>query len=385
MNPIKDTFITIFVLFIFIVGCTAQNSKEFISSADQRIVHEGRIVFNKDGSGEFAYSAVSFEIVTNSIKVFGVFEDLSGPSYNNYFNVEVDGVRKKVLKVQDKRTSYLLADSLDGLTEHTIRITKRTEAFVGSSRFHGFEVIKGSKVSKGIEKVRKILLIGDSFSCGYGNEVEIAAPPEGNPNVGFNPINEDAEKTWSAYGAKILNAQYNCIAYSGRGMYRNNTGTKQNTIPLIYDRIFPDDPASKLWKHEEYNPDVILIKLGTNDFYQESVSSKLKVDSVQFVDTYIAFVKRLHSLHPEAKIVCVIGGMMSDYWPEGMFALTRIKQFVTVVVVEMNSTDNEEFATILEFPTHTPPYGEDWHPSAVSQKKFSLLLVEKLQSFMNWK
>ena len=364
-----------FVLSLF-VNCNGQEYN-LTKASNDKVYAQGRIYFNKDGSGDFAYSGVSFEILTNASSVIATFQDLSGPSHSNYFNVIIDDSITQIIKLSDKVQDYMLAQNLDTTVFHSIKIFKRTEAFVGATRFLGFKTTVGSVVKKPAVPTKKMLLIGDSFSCGYGNMVEIQGPPEGNPNVGFTPINEDNYYAWGTIAARVLNLQYQCLAYSGRGMYRNNTGVKTNTMPNIYDRIFPDDDASKKWKDKDYEPDVIVIKLGTNDFMYEAFQ-KIPVDSAEYVATYIAFVDRMHKIHPTAQIICVAGGLMSDVWPEGKFALTRIKRMINEVVVKSNQNFGNTFCYYLELPTHFGTYGEDWHPTKAWHEKYAAILEGKI-------
>ena len=108
---------------------------------------------------------------------------------------------------------------LDETQFHTVQLFKRTESFVGVTRFYGFELM-GFKAAAEVEKpTKKLLIIGDSFSCGYGNDVELSA--EQNPEIGFHAKNENNYLAYGAVAARKLGFQYQCIAYSGRGMYRN--------------------------------------------------------------------------------------------------------------------------------------------------------------------
>lgn len=370
---------SIHILFLIfsLAYCNAQDLK-FIKANNSSVYSQGRIAFNKDGSGDFSYSGVSFKITTNSSIIHAVFEDLSGPSNSNYFNVIIDDKITKTLKVGDKKKKYVLAENLSPNTTHVIEIFKRTEANVGSSRFHGFEISSNADLIPTEKPKKKLLLIGDSFSCGYGNLAEIPAPPEGNPSVGFSPQNEDNYFAWGAISSRTMNYQYHCIAYSGRGMYRNNTGTKNGTLPKIFDRIEPDNEQSIKWKHKDYNPDIIVIKLGTNDFMYEAFQN-IPVDSTEYVETYIKFIKRLNKLHPEAKIICVAGGLMSDEWPEGKFALSRIKSMIKQVVISTNDIFKSEKSFYLELPTHHSIYGEDWHPTVSWHEKYAELLNNKIK------
>ncbi len=72
-------------------------------------------------------------------------------------------------------------------------------------------------------------MIGDSISCGYGNEGK-------SQNEHFSPDTENARDAYGAIAARRLGADYACVAWSGRKMWPDNT------VPEIYDRALPQDP-----------------------------------------------------------------------------------------------------------------------------------------------
>src|SRR5690349_19847558 len=75
---------------------------------------------------------------------------------------------------------------------------------------------------------RKLEVIGHSIPCGYGNESK-------SEKIHFLPKDENALETYGALAAGDLNAQYLCIAWSGRKMSPNFT------LPEIYDLAIPTD------------------------------------------------------------------------------------------------------------------------------------------------
>jgi lysophospholipase L1-like esterase len=222
---------------------------------------------------------------------------------------------------------------------------------------------------------RKIEFIGNSLTVGYGNEVSIAAPPQGNPTTGFHSINENNYTAWGALTCRSLNAQYVCTAYSGRGVYRNNTGSMIGTMPLVYDYVHPDR-ADAIWNHQRFIPDVVVIDLGTNDF------ATGVPDSSEFCATYLSFIQKIREIHPQTKIICVAGNALTDYWPVGENRWTKLRNYLVSVVKKANEKDTSVY--YFELTPQAGPYGEDWHPSNATHKKMSEAIVPFIKQVAGW-
>lgn len=369
--------VLILLFIVTIVSCDAQDKKMITLPADAKeILYAGRIDFSQPLKPSFCYSGVSIKTLFTGTELYLMLEDFSSgdEQHTNYFTVIVDDKFYKTLPIEIGNHSYELVTGLPN-QKHSIEIFKRTECNVGSCAFLGFKAAQGTVFEKPVEKKHRIEFIGDSFTCGYGNEVSIVAPPEGNPNTGFHSKNENHYLTYSAITARRLGLEYRCVAYSGRGLYRNNTGSEEGTIPKIYLRVFPDETESVLWDVKKEIPDVVVIKLGTNDFFPEAHGNYL--DDSSFVKTYIEFVKKLRTYYPLAKIICVTGASMTDYWPTGRKCLTRIQQDVQDVVADRNA-NGDQWVYYFNLATQMAPYGEDWHPTIVTQQR----MADQLEPFI---
>jgi len=84
----------------------------------------------------------------------------------NWFDVIVDNGTPSLLQTGGK-TSFTLASNL-AMGTHDVTIVKRTEGFVGSVRFSGFTPKGGAIVASPFPYARRIEMIGDSITCGYG-------------------------------------------------------------------------------------------------------------------------------------------------------------------------------------------------------------------------
>ena len=352
----------------------------FTNAKNPFIQYSGRIDFSNSKSPTFWFPGISIKANFQGPAIDIVIQDNAsgGAQTTNYYNVFIDNTLYKVLAVNSSDTLYKIARNLSNTT-HKIEVFKRTESQVGGSSFRGFCLqIGGALVAPANQLTRKIEFIGDSYTCGYGNELAIAAPPTGNPNTGFHSVNENNYNAWGAIIARDLNAEYHCTAYSGRGLYRNNSGLTTGTVPSIYNRTNPDN-ASSTWNTSNYVPDVVVIHLGTNDFAPEQASTPSMVDSTTFVNTYISFIATLRTNYPSAKIICIRPNSETDYYPTGFKTLTRMTSYIKAVTDHFVGTDANVFYFALT--PQSPPYGEDWHPCAATHQS----MATQIESFITTK
>ncbi|MDA3928133.1 MAG: GDSL-type esterase/lipase family protein [Prolixibacteraceae bacterium] len=348
-----------------------QNTVHFQAS-DANIVYSGRIDNSNPDTVVFSYPGVSIRTKFQGTSIAAKLTEMgSGSSTTtNYFNVIVDGGEPTVLKLSIDQSDYELVSGLANV-EHTQELFNRTESNVGKVAFQGFLVDEGKKLLPPDSlPTRKIEFIGNSITCGYGNEIAVTDPD----NYHFKAVNENNYKAWGAVTARNLDAQYSCIAYSGKGLFQNNTGRTNETMPILYDRILADDVAS-VWDHSKYVPDLIVINLGTNDFAAETNNAAFTLVDTVFINCYIDFIRKLRTYYPNASIICTVGVMMSDYYPSGANQWTRIQQYVSTVVQRMNETgDSNVF--YLKLDPQQSPYGEDWHPTEETHSSMASTLTD---------
>jgi hypothetical protein len=338
----------------------------YIKADDPAIQYMGRIDFSNPKRPAYAFPGISIKAKFNSSSIKAVIKDfgLGGAQTTNYYNVFIDDQFVLKLAVNSSDTLYTLATGLNA-SDHTVELVKRTESSVGKSSFWGFVISSNALLSLDPLPTYKMEFIGDSWTCGYGNEISTNSP-----NTGFNSINEDNGRAWGYTVAKKFNAQYHATALSGRGLYRNNTGSTSSVVPDEFNKIIPGQ-SSPLWNFSMYVPDLVVIHLGTNDFYLESVSSTNLLDSALFVAKYIAFVSDIRAQYGSAtKIICAFGNSKSDFWPVGLNHLTRWRNYVTATVNHFNSNSDHEVYK-FELTVQSPPYGEDWHPTIVTHNQMA--------------
>lgn len=360
----KTTFLFIAISCLFGKQLKADT---YIMADDAAIQYTGRIDFTNPKRPTFSFPGISIKAKFAGTNVSAVIKDFGGggATTTNYYNVLIDDVPIMKLKALSSDTLYLLAIGLSNTT-HTVELVKRTESSVGKSSFYGF-VIPGtgsSLLSLPAPSSYKIEFIGDSWTCGYGNEVSTMSPA-----TGFHSVYEDNGRAWGYIVAKKFDAQYHATSISGRGMYRNNNGATTNVIPDEFNRIFAGQ-SSPVWNFSNYVPDLVVIHLGTNDWYPQTASSSI-LDSASYVNKYIAFIDNLRTQYgTSTKIVCAFGNSISDGYPSGQNQLTHWRNFINAVVAHFTGLgDNEVYK--FELNVQSPPYGEDWHPTIVTHNQMA--------------
>ena len=285
----------------------------------------------------------------------------------NRFEAVVDGAPVKILAASggNAKTLYALAAGLPA-GDHEATVFKCTEAGVGSATFAGFQLGAGAAVLPAAPVKRKIEVVGDSISCGYGNE---AASKDEN----FSPATENAWWTYGAIAARAVGADYECIAWSGRKMYPDNT------LPEIFDRTLPVDPASR-WPGDKEKPDVILVNLCTNDFRFPQPP-----DHGGWVKAYREFVALLRRDAPQATIYCALGSMMSDGYPAGRPSLTTAREWIQEVVKGCNDAGDAK-VRFLEFDKQQAAngLGANYHPSVRTHQLMAEKFVAAMRADLHW-
>lgn len=286
-------------------------------------------------------------------------------SGDNYFNVIIDGVVKTPINTPaGSSASYTLASGLENKT-HTVELVKRTEANIGEVQFLGFTVTDGSLLAPPPTSSKRIEFIGDSITCGYGNEGT-------SQYQSFTTKNENAYMAYGAITGRLLGADVITESWSGKGIVQNYGGNKDELMPTVYQRILPYD-KTKVYDYTKWIPQVVVINLGTNDI------STVALDGTLFTSEYSKLVDKVRSQYPNAHIYCAVGPMLS--WDQ----LTNMKKYVGDVVNSKNSSGDKN-VHFIEFPQQDQAngLGEDWHPSIKTHQLMADQLAKQLKTDLGW-
>lgn len=291
----------------------------------------------------------------------GVKVKISGSP--NQFAYVIDGAAPKVLKTMSGTTTYTLATALKA-GEHEIYVHRRTEAFFGDNQFLGFEFDGGALLPPSPVKTRRIEVIGDSITAGYGNEGTTAT-------CMFTADTENHYATYAAIASRNLDAELHVQAWSGIGMIRDYGGSTTDQMPVRWLRTLPSS-GSSTWDASKYQPHAVIINLGTNDFAKGDPGKP-------FETAYLEFVKKLRTAYPSAWIFPALGSMLSGG------NLTTAKTYLNNVI-NARKSDGDTKLALIEFATQlaSDGFGCDYHPNLTTHTKMATVLEAALKAKLGW-
>lgn len=322
----------------------------------------GRFDFEDDSGPRFGWSAS-----TISANFWGTSVSVRLKSFGrNYFVVLVDDeiITPSLKLKEDTEETYSLIAGLEE-EKHKITLFKRTEFNIGSVQFKGFDFKDGRLLPKDPNKKLRLEIIGDSISCGFGIEGD-------NPDIEYDPKYDNSYYSYGSVAARELDAEHRIIACSGFGLVRNYGGEMVNTMPKMYSHVIPN--GTKEWDYSKWQPDAVVINLGTNDFSEGYLPTK-----ELFVGTYIKFVSRMHKNYLKAKIICSIGPVI-----EGR-ELEITRRYVKEEVVDALRKENNDWIYFLEFNHQLDENGRGIsnHPSLKTHFIDGKFLAKKIKEILH--
>ena len=370
--------------FAFLMVLTALGTKAIttiplkgtvISPTDQHILYTGRISFTNPERPTWNYPGVQIIAAFEGTSLRMMAKPRSG-----YFMAQIDQAEPFKVAFRGERDSVVtLATALpDG--RHLVRLMYIIEGYEFFPEFWGFVLDKGRQlIDAPILPSRKIEFIGNSITCGYGNE---GLKKEEH----FDYATENHYYSYASIAARNLEAQHWVVARSGIGAYRNYDGPKagnpESCMPVQYEYTgYAWKPElrkeqtflKEKWDFSRYQPDVVCINLGTNDLSTPNYDLSLLKQSYQ------KFLKMVRQHNPKAKIVLLTGSML--YNQELQLAKQLLDEIANmaqkagdkeVYRFDMNHIDGEAFL------------GNDWHPNVYQDEKMANELTAYLRKLMNW-
>lgn len=231
-------------------------------------------------------------------------------------------------------------------------------------------------VAKTPDRPHRMEVIGDSITCGYGNEGVLDRDT-------FTTAQENPEEAYAVLAADALNADYQLVSWSGIGVITNwipedvNEPLEEILMPDLYsyrDKRLCEKlglPLEK-WDGAEYKPDLVVLHLGTND---DSYVRKIPERQAYFAEKYYAFLEQIHEQNPQAAILCTLGVMGQELCEEEERQTLRFaKEYPETKIGYLVLPEQDEADGIAT----------DSHPSKRTHKKMAAALTEKIRAFMGW-
>ena len=372
-------FLTFALLAIISLGASANKTfpqkGTFVSPANPRIIYMGRISFTNPERPAWNYPGVQIIAAFEGTSLRMMAKPRSG-----YFMAQIDEAEPFKVAFRGERDSVVsLATALPD-SRHTVRLMYIIEGYEMYPEFWGFLLDEGRSLAEPPAlPSRKIEFVGNSITCGYGNEGYDK----------FEHFEYETENHYYSYAsitARSLGAQHWVVARSGIGAYRNyngpKTGNPESNMPVQYEYTgyalhpgFRQEATflSEKWDFSRYQPDVVCINLGTNDL------STNNYDLTLLKQGYQKLYQMVREHNPQAKIVLLTGSMLYNQEQR------EAQQLLNEVMNEARQAgDKEVFRFDMTQIMSDEGYGNDWHPNIRQDEKMASELTPFLRELMNW-
>lgn len=290
--------------------------------------------------------------------------------------IYVDGVRVVDDMIDAKEKTYTVMDE-ETVRDAVVRIVKLSETAMSTCGVKAISVDDPAGIRPTAAKARKIEFIGDSITCGYGVDDEVAEHH-------FSTTTEDVTRAYAYRTAEMLDADYSMVSISGYGIISGYTATGEEKVtaqqlPKFYEKLgfsygtYQKKIAATIkWDFDAFVPDVIVINLGTND---DSYTLTYADRKEEYRAAYVEFLKVVRKNNPNARILCTLGVMGDRLYPT-----------VSKAVADYTAETGDTNISCMKFSVQNPAdgYAADWHPTAATHGKAAEKLVKELQRLMGW-
>lgn len=331
-------------------------SSMIIAAQDPRIAVIGRAATLEDGGLQFGYPGVTLKF---NIESRGALLHIASSGDQSYLDIIVDNGKPQAIKLSAGLQSIPLFND-EVPTAHQINIIHRSETWHGLVTIKSLEVLDGEIKAPASLPDRRLLVLGDSVTCGEAIE---RTPECAKDSSWWNP-----RLSYGMLVAGALDAQVHLVCFGGRGLIRSWNGkTDELNLPDFFELAIADPQTPIAWDHSRYTPDLILSAIGTNDFSQGIP------DREAYISAYVKLAHRLLDLYPQAKIALTEGAILSG---EKKAALS---EYLAATAQHVN---NPRLSVIPS--EHYPGDACDAHPTREQHASMAENLTPHLQRIVHW-
>lgn len=323
--------------------------------------------------------AARFEGTAVSVKLEGWYQDWMQGAPSEW-DVAIDGVVTQKIVLTVGEHSFDLAEGLPP-GPHSVELYKRSESQTGLGRFLGFDFHGGTLLAPYRRPTRHLEIIGDSQPAAFGVEDNGLGP--NCPGVNWSGTYQNFRKSFAERLGVRFGAEVYGTVYSGKGIAQNIWSTDPETMPIIYNRANPIDPASK-WDFS-WSPDAIIIMMGGNDFAIGQPYDRGPTTLEAFTEAYRGFVADLRGHYPQAWIVLALSPSVTDEMPAGRQSRTNVQTGIHTVVTERNARGDARVVEIAP-PLATPAEltGCNGHGTAAYHQRVADQIAPLLTEKLGW-
>lgn len=351
-------------LLMTFLGVADMQGQTFVKASDKAIATTGRINIGEDGSADWTWPAAQFYLNFSGTSI-----KMKTKPGSSYFVVSIDG--GEPYKVQSVKNSDGVVTLASGLSAgmHSLQLTYAVEGSMRHPVLYGFLLDSGAHLgTKPQLPSRKMEFIGNSITCALGNEWDGTTKE-------YNSSMQNIYYSYEAIAARALNAQWQVVARSGIGIYRNTCGNVEGdraVMPAFYPYANVRMSGQR-WDFSRYQPDVVCVNLGTND----TTNPRWNDDKLR--DAFKSFVKTLRGYYPKAKIVLLTGTMIKGK------RLTAVQQAQQAAIDDARSRgDNQVYRLDFTPADGSLGYGYGRHPSKKQHEKMASELIPFIRQITGW-
>lgn len=273
------------------------------------------------------------------------------------------------------KKEYLVFES-EQAEDCLVEIVKLSETAMSTVGIQSIAVEAEDGVRPAPEKAHYVEIIGDSITCGYGVDDEVAEHH-------FSTKTEDVTKGYAWHTVKSLDVDYSFVCISGYGLVSGYVGEgepkkPEQTMQQYYDKLgfsygeyLGRKAAESEWDFKR-QPELIVINLGTND---DSYALDDPERQEEYRLAYIAFLKQVRSKNPKARILCTLGIMGDRLFP----VLEKAMEAYSGETGDTNVCTMRFTPQLLE-----DGYVADYHPTVITHKKAAEKLTGEIKALMGW-
>jgi len=250
------------------------------------------------------------------------------------------------------------------------------------------------------EPGHRIEFIGDSITSGEGCMGPVCEQD-------WNSACFDAFDNYTYMTSQKLGADYEVFSQSGYGFMWSWYGNPKENMPSFYDEVcglVPAGKACEIGAHEKYDfslfePDIVIINMGTNDAGAYSASSHEAARSMGFDDVHFlnekgeippedvatlkngakAFLKKVREKRPGAIIIWAYGMLLQD----SDSINSQMTSLLSEAVSEYSKQENDSKVYYHQLPpTLAGEFGSRSHPGHAAHKKAAESLVKKIEAVL---
>lgn len=294
------------------------------------------------------------------VKVYSDYE-----IFEPWVDIIVDGAISQRLMLNKGEQRICLFRNMEGDKVRNVKLLRDTPAFPTDEKtlLQVLEIETDGDFYPLEEPRLKIEVIGDSITSGEGGS---GAGPE----MTWNSFCFNAVDNYAYMVAKELGAVYNCISQSGWGIFCSWEGNEQQAIPLYYDQVCgllngtqnEHLGAFEKWDFQKFQPDVIIVNLGTNDGMGAKNLEKVERAAEEFL-------KKIRTCNPKSYIIWCYGMLGDVILPVLEEAVRNYK--------EKSKDEKVEFVKLPD--TFAGEFGSRQHPGHKSHEKTANVLISKIR------